>query len=230
MQKLLIAENDAALRDGLVDLLRRQYDITLCADGDTAVSLLESLRPDAVILDLVLPEKEGFFVLEEAAAVLPRVVLGITDFCNDYVAQTAQELGVSYLFRKPCQPRVIAGRLNHLMQYHPAPTPSDAQSVTAQILLRLYFNPKNDGFRFLKVGLPLYAQDPHQRICKELYADIATICGAGSWNQVERSIRSAIDAAWREASDSWDEYFPGAKQSPTGKTFISRISQELMDS
>lgn len=230
MQKLLIAECDTALREGLVELLRRQYDITLCADGDTAISLLESLRPDAVILDLVLPEKEGFFVLEESAAFLPRVVLGITDFSNDYVSQTAQELGISYLFRKPCQPRVIAGRLAHLMQYLPASTPSDAQSITAQILLRLHFNPKNDGFRFLKVSIPLYAQDPNQRLCKELYADIATICGAGSWNQVERSIRSAIENAWREAPECWEQYFPGAKESPTGKTFISRISQELKDS
>ena len=85
------------------------------------------------------------------------------------------------------------------------------------------------GFRFLKIGIPLYAQDPQQRICKELYAGIAGICGAGNWNQVERSIRSAIDAAWQIRSDAWGKYFPGAETPPTGKTFISRLAQVLID-
>ena len=45
MDKLLLAERDASLRDGLVDLLRRQYDITTCTDGRTCLELLETLRP-----------------------------------------------------------------------------------------------------------------------------------------------------------------------------------------
>lgn len=230
MRKLLIAEADEALCIVLVDLLRRSYDITTCADGGTASELIRSLRPDALILDLMLPVKDGFYILEETADVRPPVVLGICDFCNDYVSQTARDLGVQFLIRKPCLPRVVVSNLERLMRHVPSPNPTDGQSIIAGILLRFQFNPKNDGFRFLKIGIPLYAQDPHQRICKELYAAIAQICGAGSWNQVERSIRSAIDAAWRTHAAPWAEYFPSAAEPPTGKTFISRLAQMLMDS
>ena len=230
MRKLLIAEADAVICGALVDLLRRSYDITTCADGGTASELIRSLRPDALILDLMLPVKDGFYILEETEDVRPPVVLAISDFSNDYMTQTARELGVQYMIIKPCLPRVIVSRLEHLIHHVPAPDQSDGQSRAAQLLLEFQFSPKNDGFRFLKIGIPLYAQDPQQRICKELYTAIAGICGAGSWNQVERSIRSAIDAAWRTRTSAWSKYFPGTDTPPTGKTFISRLAQILMDS
>ena len=230
MRKLLIVETDEALRGALVDLLRRSYDITTCADGGTASELIRTLRPDALILDLMLPVKDGFYIMEETEDVRPPVVLAISDFSNDYMTQTARELGIHYMVVKPCLPRVIVSRLEHLIQHLPFLDQCDGQSRTAQLLLEFQFTPKNDGFRFLKIAIPLYAQDPQQRICKELYAAIAGICGAGSWNQVERSIRSAIEAAWRTRSPAWAKYFPGAEAPPTGKTFISRLAQILQDS
>ncbi|MBQ8236975.1 MAG: hypothetical protein IJZ39_02340 [Oscillospiraceae bacterium] len=230
MRKLLIAAGDKVLQSALTDQLRRTYNIILCADGGTAAELIRSERPDSLILELMLPVKDGFCVLEETADVRPSTVLCICDFSNDYIAQTAQELGVGFMFRKPCHPRVIASRLEHLMNHAPSSSLSDGQSKAAQLLLEFRFNPKNDGFRFLKIGIPLYAQDPQQRICKELYVSIASICGAGSWNQVERSIRSAIDGAWRIRADAWQEYFPDCAAPPTGKRFISRLAQILMDS
>lgn len=230
MRKLLIAVGDEVLQGALTDQLRRAYDITVCADGGTAAELIRAIRPDAVILELMLRVKDGFCVLEESGDILPPAILCICDFSNDYIAQTAMDLGVSFMFRKPCQPRIIAARLEHLVSHLPGPDQIDSQSKAARILLDFRFNPKNDGFRFLKVGIPLYAQDPQQRICKELYVSIARLCGAGSWNQVERSIRSAIESAWRIHAEPWDEYFPGALVPPTGKTFISRLAQILIDS
>lgn len=229
MRKLLIAEGDDALRSALVDLLRRSYDITVCADGGTTAELIRSLRPDALILDLMLPVKDGFYILEETADVRPPVVLCITDFNNDYTTQTARDLGVQFMIRKPCLPRVVVSRLEHLIDHIPVPEFADGQSRIARVLLEFRFNPKNDGFRFLKIAIPLYAQDPQQRLCKELYVSIARICGAGSWNQVERSIRSAIETAWLTGADAWSVYFPDAQTAPTGKRFISRLAQLLMD-
>ena len=230
MRKLLIVEYDEPLRHALVDLLRRKFEITVCTDGDTAVELFRTLKPDAVILDLMLPMKDGLCVLEETMEIRPPVVLCICDFCNPYISQTIIDLKVTYFIRTPCYPRVIADRLEHLMEYTPAVESMDTQSRATQILLQFRLDPKKDGFRFLKVGIPLYAQDPQQRMCKELYNTIAMMCGAGSWNQVERSIRSAIEDAWKNHAPVWAEYFPDATSVPTCKTFISRLAQILMDS
>lgn len=229
MHKLLIAERDDILRDVLVNLLRRSYDITTCADGETALELVRTLRPDAVVLDMMLPVIDGFYLMEQLGPDRPKVVLGICDFCNDYTNQVGREVGVSFMIRKPCHPRVIVGRLEHLLRHIPAPDQADGQTRADRLLLRFRFDPKKDGFRFLKIGLPLYAQDPQQRICKELYAAIAQICGAGSWNQVERSIRSAIEGAWHSHDEIWEQYFPGARSAPTGKAFISRVCQLLYE-
>ena len=230
MRKILIAEADEMLCTALCSQLRRQYDITVCSDGGTALELIRSIRPDALILDLMLPVMDGFYVLEQAGDIRPPLVIAICEFHNDYVNQTARDLGVSYMFMKPCQARVIASRVEHLMNHDPASDRADGQTKAAQILLAFGFNPKNDGFRFLKIGIPLFAQDPQQRVCKELYATIARVSGAGSWNQVERSIRSATEAAWKTQAPAWAEYFSQIGAAPTGKTLISRLAQILMDS
>lgn len=230
MRKLLIAVGDNVLQDALISQMRRSYDITACTDGGTAAELIRSIRPDACIMELMLPVKDGLCILEESADVLPQAVICICDFCNNYIAQTATDLGVGFIYRKPCQPRVVAARLEHMLEHMPSCAFADSQSKTAQLLLTFRFKPKNDGFRFLKVGIPLFAQDPQQRLCKELYASIAEICGAGSWSQVERSIRSAIEGAFRTQAEAWKVYFPNASAAPSGKAFISRLAQELMDS
>lgn len=227
MDKLLLAERDAALRNGLVELLRRQYDITVCTDGQTCLELLETLRPKAAIIDLSLTELDGMYVIEHSMDFHPPILLCITDFSNDYVAQTLLDLGVDFSFRKPCFPRAIAARLEHLSRHVPSPEHADLQTKTALLLQSINFAPKSDGFQYLKIGLPLFYQDSNQLICKELYGTIAQICGLSGWKPVERSIRSAIQTAWHLDPSAWEVYFPGLKTPPTSKAFICQIIHHL---
>ena len=229
MRKLLIVEHDEPLRNALVEQFRRQFDLTVCGDGDTALELMRTLCPDAVILDLMLPVKDGLCVLEEAKDFLPPAILCLSDFFSPYMFQTLQDLGVGHSLRKPCYPRVVAAHILRLLDHVPDPNNLDGQAKVAQLLLELRFNAKADGYRYLKVAIPLFAQDPQQRVCKELYVTIAELCGAGNWNQVERSVRSAIEQAWKAKSPLWEKYFPGVTTPPTGKTFISRIALMLND-
>lgn len=227
MDKLLLAERDTALRDGLVDLLRRDYKITTCADGRTCLKLLETLRPKAAIIDLTLPELDGLYVIEHSLDFRPSIVLCITDFSNEYLAQTLLDLGVSYVFLKPCFPRPIAARLESLSRHVPSPAHADLQTKTALLLQSLGFAPKSDGYQYLKIALPLYHQDPNQLICKELYGGIARTYGLSGWKPVERSIRSAIHKAWELDPAPWEPYFPGLKKPPTCKAFICQIVHAL---
>lgn len=223
MDKLLLAERETSLREGLVDLLRRQYDITTCTDGRTCLELLETLRPKVAIIDLALTELEGLYVIEQSLDFQPPIVLCVTDFATDYVVQTLQDLGVSYIFRRPCFPRAIAARLEHISRHVPAPGHTDLQAKTAQLLQSMNFASKSDGYQYLKIGLPLFYQDQSQLICKELFGTIAQICGLGSWKPVERSIRAAIHQAWGKDPALWQRYFPGLESPPTGKAFICQM-------
>ena len=166
MRKLLIVESDEPLRSALVEQLRRNFDITVCGDGETALELMRTQRPDAMILDLMLPVKDGLCVLEESAEFRPPVVLCLSDFFSPYMFQTLQDLGVNHSLRKPCYPRVVAGHILRLVDHIPDPNNMDGQAKVTRLLLELRFNAKADGYRFLKVGIPLFSQDPQQRVCK----------------------------------------------------------------
>ena len=64
MTRLLIVEDDRALRVGLSDTFRDEgYDVTCAADGDAAHEVLFSRHFDLVILDLMLPGRSGLELL-----------------------------------------------------------------------------------------------------------------------------------------------------------------------
>lgn len=65
MAKILIVEDDAGLRQGLeINLRLEGHETSQAADGDEAIRLFHSESPDLLLLDLMLPKKSGFEVLD----------------------------------------------------------------------------------------------------------------------------------------------------------------------
>ena len=65
MTKILIVEDEAGLRQGLeINLRMENYETVQGVDGDEAIRLFHSEHPDLVLLDLMLPKKSGFEVLD----------------------------------------------------------------------------------------------------------------------------------------------------------------------
>src|SRR5688572_30450553 len=65
MTKILIVEDEAGLRQGLeINLRHENYETATAADGEEAIRLFHSEQPDLVLLDLMLPKKSGFEVLD----------------------------------------------------------------------------------------------------------------------------------------------------------------------
>jgi OmpR family response regulator RpaB len=63
---ILIAEDEAPLRRILQDKLSQVgYTIVVAEDGEDAVTQFNEFNPDLVLLDLVMPKKDGFKVLEQ---------------------------------------------------------------------------------------------------------------------------------------------------------------------
>ncbi|MEO6322609.1 MAG: response regulator transcription factor [Polaromonas sp.] len=89
MPHLLIVEDDELLRDGLVSLLTRAgHTVMSAADGQVALTLLESTRFDGVILDLGLPLLSGMEVLQwirQRLNALPVLILTARDGVEDRV-------------------------------------------------------------------------------------------------------------------------------------------------
>ena len=71
MKRILVIEDEEALRDDLVDLLRsapERYEVLEAPEGRTGLALIESRRPDLVICDRLMPAMAGHEVLEALRA------------------------------------------------------------------------------------------------------------------------------------------------------------------
>ena len=228
MPSILIAESEEPLRNALVLELRKEFVVYSAKNGDRAMALLRSQKPDILILSLSLHGTDGLLFLEEAGPHLPPRILCLTNVITDYIAQAAKGLGADYILLKPCTLRSITRRVQDMAQPR-LPEPSlDPEKITARHLQLLGIQPSWDGFLMLCIAIPLFAQDTTQRLAKDLYPQICSRCNCCSDVAVERSIRMAIERAWALGrQEYWQEYFPGISRRPSNRDFISRLSQLL---
>lgn len=69
MKRILIAEDDKFLASAYkLKLSRMGFEVTVVADGQEAVDQLSKSLPDLILLDLVMPKKDGFVTLQEIKA------------------------------------------------------------------------------------------------------------------------------------------------------------------
>ncbi len=66
MKKILFIEDESALQKSLGDVLRKKgYEVFSALDGEIGLRLAKTKSPDLILLDLILPRKDGFEVFEE---------------------------------------------------------------------------------------------------------------------------------------------------------------------
>lgn len=102
-RKILIVDDDYEIRTALDHALQAEGALTqTCGDGNSAVRVCKSEPPDLVVLDMMLPKRSGFLVLEkikeEAGA--PAVIM-VTANEGRRHKQYAEELGVDGYILKP---------------------------------------------------------------------------------------------------------------------------------
>lgn len=229
MYKLLIADSSEPYTDALQEVFQKEFDILVCHDGETALEQLQEFQPDALVLNLMLPFKDGLTVLQESSH-KPKVILAISPFVNHYIEEVTLDLGVQYIMIMP-KVASLRVRLMDLIATTIAPK-EDLNAQTAILLHSLNFPTHLDGYQQLCVGIPIFARKPSLRLTKELYPQIAEHFGLSDARAVEHSIRKAITAAWiRKSTVVWSKFFPPDSDyeihCPTNKEFIARIAEHL---
>jgi DNA-binding response OmpR family regulator len=65
MTKILIVEDDSMLHEALTEFLKAEkFEIFGAYDGDEAIKIAKKEMPDLILLDIILPKKDGFEVLD----------------------------------------------------------------------------------------------------------------------------------------------------------------------
>jgi DNA-binding response OmpR family regulator len=102
-KKVLIVDDDPEVLESINQALQAEGALTqTCADGNTAVRICEVDPPELVVLDMMLPERSGFLVLEKIKnlAQAPRVIM-VTANEGKRHQQYAEALGVDGYLLKP---------------------------------------------------------------------------------------------------------------------------------
>jgi DNA-binding transcriptional MocR family regulator/CheY-like chemotaxis protein len=100
--RVLVVEDDAAVRLALRLVLDEHHDVLEAAHGSAALEMLERHHVDVVILDLLLPEGDGFQVLQRIRTLPRRVPVVVVSALNtSWTAATAMRLGAVDYITKP---------------------------------------------------------------------------------------------------------------------------------
>ena len=240
---VLIADSSEEFCTALSAALQRTERFTvagIAGDGEAAMHLLEECRPDILVLDLMMPKKDGLSLLKSISGWDRRpAVVATTGFMTDYVASAAAGLGVSYLMLKPCDLQALVDRLDELRLDSGRPTiprrsaPQSIEALVTGIIHEIGVPAHIKGYQYLREAIIIAVNDMDviNAITKVLYPQVAKTFQTTP-SRVERAIRHAIEVAWdRGDLDTLQRFFgytvSNTKGKPTNSEFIALIADKL---
>ncbi len=246
--RVMLADDNLNILRALSDFLGRKPDIELVSVVSDGVEIPDSVRqfaPDILVMDIIMPRRDGFMTLEALnampAALRPRVIV-LTGLARDDFIMRAIQLGASYYMVKPFDMNLLYERIAEIARDQPetiaavAPADSPGESVDEQItnlFLTLGIPAHIKGYQYLReaVRMVLDDHDVINRITKELYPGIARKFDTSA-SKVERAMRHAIEVAWtRGRLDTVNQMYGyrvfAREDKPTNGEFIAMVSDKL---
>ena len=129
---VLVVEDDPDLGDTIVTFLKEEgLEAKLARDGDQAMRMVDQLSPSAMILDLMMPRRDGFSVLRELRAdgrIANLPVIVVTAIFGLSERLYATELGAADYVTKPFELDELLERVrNVLASRHEEPARSESR-------------------------------------------------------------------------------------------------------
>ena len=117
MKKILIVDDEAQIRQLISRYAEHEgYQVTTAENGKMALGLCRSQSFDAVILDIMMPEMDGFTALKEIRKLQDIPVIMLSALGSEYDKLMGFELGVEDYVVKPFSPRELMARLKVVLQ------------------------------------------------------------------------------------------------------------------
>ena len=117
MAQILLVEDDIALQQLTKNYLEHNgMRVDVLSDGVEVLDTIEKQMPDLIILDVMLPGKDGFTVCKEIREKYSLPILMLTAKGEDFDHVLGLELGADDYVIKPAEPRVLLARVNALLR------------------------------------------------------------------------------------------------------------------
>jgi DNA-binding response OmpR family regulator len=115
--KILIVEDEVALQETLAYNLKRQgYDVNTAGDGNEALKLARELRPDLILLDVMLPGIDGFEICRILRQEMNTPVLMLTARDDEIDRVVGLEVGADDYMTKPFSMRELMARVKAMLR------------------------------------------------------------------------------------------------------------------
>ena len=123
-KKILIADDEPSIVTALEFLLRRSgYEVEVARDGDETLRLAETMRPDLVLLDVMMPVKSGYEVcwrLREQPELRDVKIIILSARGRDAEVAKGLTVGADVYVTKPFSTRDLMSRIRALLKHHPS--------------------------------------------------------------------------------------------------------------
>ena len=243
--RLLVIDDNEALVDMIEEYFSSHELINIALKaytGDEGINLIEKNLNDydVIILDLIMPKKDGIYVLEEMKKRnIYKPVIISTSYNSDEMIRRVSEYGVHYFLLKPYELSDLENRIleasnvrekenKNINIYH-----NNLQISVTKILHELGVPSHIKGYQYIREGILLIYNNPEiiGGITKELYPEIANKYDT-TVSRVERAIRHAIKVSWNRGDwELMEEIFGHSvdidKAKPTNSEFIVTVADKL---
>jgi CheY-like chemotaxis protein len=137
-------DDSATMREVIKIAFRREnINVVACNDAATALKEIETARPDIVITDVIMPDKDGYDVCQHIKThpeLAKTPVILMSGVVNRAVAERAFAVKADELLRKPFQPQDLIARVKHLLKPNGASAPTPAAAANAAVALSSIFS------------------------------------------------------------------------------------------
>ena len=247
--RVMLADDNQSILRLLTDYFSRKDDVEIVAavsDGTEIEEAVRASEPDILVMDIIMPRRDGFMALEELShmeeSLRPKVIV-LTGLSRDDFIMRAISLGASYYMVKPFDMHLLYNRIVEIAGEHSAmavdsrteilPAAESVDERITNLFLTLGIPAHIKGYQYLReaVHMVLENHDVINRITKELYPGIARRFDTSA-SKVERAMRHAIEVAWsRGRLDTVNKMYGykvfDALDKPTNGEFISCVSEKI---
>lgn len=240
--RLLMIDDNEQLVEAVKEYFSDSSEIEVkyvASDGLEGVKLIEEHDDyDVVLLDLVMPNKDGLWVLEELKNKgLDKKIIVETSYNAMDVIRQVSEYGVKYYLLKPFDLEDLEKRILQLNNVKEGKVidlhTNNLKSSITKTLHDLGIPSHIKGYQYIRDGVEIIFDRPDVigGITKELYPELATKFDT-TVSRVERAIRHAIEVSWNRGDwDLMEELFGHSvdidKAKPTNSEFMVTIADKL---
>lgn len=242
---VMIADDNRSFCEQLQAYFEDDDTINICAvafNGEQALEKLAEVKPDVLLLDVVMPRVDGIGVLEGLCEkqMIDRVkVIMLSGFGQEEMMRRAVELNAKYYMMKPLEFSLLKTRIISICSKPAAPAATFAPAVrnldieVTRVIQQMGVPAHVKGYQYLRDAIILVVEEMNLlgAVTKELYPLIAEKYDTTA-SRVERAIRHAIELAWDRGNvDMMNRFFGYTvnmdRGKPTNSEFIAMVADRL---